>query len=150
MNNEELQRLTEDISTEYFGRIFHHEAYFNARLRTTGGRYMLNTHAIEINPKHYQEFGKEEICDILKHELCHYHLHLEGRGYRHRDKEFKEWLAAVGGKRHCQSLSTSQSRSTKRHTYECMKCQLKYVRKRQMNTAKFVCGACSGALKKIN
>ena len=41
MNNDELQNLTETISKQYFNKIFEHEAYFNNRLRTTGGRYIL-------------------------------------------------------------------------------------------------------------
>ena len=28
----------------------------------------------------------EELIGIIKHELCHYHLHLEGKGYQHRDR----------------------------------------------------------------
>ena len=39
----------------------------------------------------------EELIGIIKHELCHYHLHLEGKGYQHRDKDFKELLKKVGG-----------------------------------------------------
>ena len=31
---------------------------FNNKLRTTGGRYMLDSHNIEINPKQYQYYGK--------------------------------------------------------------------------------------------
>lgn len=34
---------------------------------------------------------------IIKHELCHYHLHLRGMGYKHRDADFKTLLAQVGG-----------------------------------------------------
>lgn len=38
MNNEILQRMVENLSEEKFGRTFRHRAYFNKRLRTTGGR----------------------------------------------------------------------------------------------------------------
>ena len=50
------------------------------------------SHNIEINKKHYEEFGIEELIGIIKHELCHYHLHIEKRGYKHRDQDFKELL----------------------------------------------------------
>lgn len=77
MDNEKLQQLTEKISRQSFGWEFKHEAYFNNRLRTTGGRYLLQSHNIEINPKQYEQFGEAAIIDIIKHELCHYHLHLQ-------------------------------------------------------------------------
>lgn len=48
MQDMELQALAEQISEQYFGRPFKHRAIFNARLRTTGGRYMLQTHHIEV------------------------------------------------------------------------------------------------------
>ena len=76
MTNEELQRLVEDISWEYFKRKFEHEASFNPRLRTTGGRYLLSSHNIEINKTYYEMMGLDELIGIIKHELCHYHLHL--------------------------------------------------------------------------
>lgn len=41
MNNDKLQRMVENLSEEKFGRTFRHCAYFNKRLRTTGGRYLL-------------------------------------------------------------------------------------------------------------
>lgn len=89
MNNQELQSLVCDISLKYFKIPFKHNAYFNSRLRTTGGRYLLKSHDIEINPKQYEHYGKEAIIDIVKHELCHYHLHILGKGYKHKDRDFK-------------------------------------------------------------
>lgn len=95
MNNDELQNLTETISKQYFNKIFEHEAYFNNRLRTTGGRYILKTHNIELNPMQYKHYGLKALKDIIKHELCHYHLHLSGKGYQHKDNDFKELSAKV-------------------------------------------------------
>lgn len=56
MNNDKLQRMVENLSEEKFGRTFRHCAYFNKRLRTTGGRYLLKSHDIEINPKQYEHY----------------------------------------------------------------------------------------------
>lgn len=44
-----LQKLVETTSLDHFNQPFKHKAYFNSRLRTTGGRYVLSTHHIEIN-----------------------------------------------------------------------------------------------------
>ena len=74
MNNEKLQQMVERISKESFGIPFLHKATFNPRLRTTGGRYLLRSHNLEFNPKHYDEYGLDELTGIIKHELCHYHF----------------------------------------------------------------------------
>ncbi|PTL38634.1 SprT family protein [Alkalicoccus saliphilus] len=149
MDNKKLQHLTEDLSKDYFGRPFRHRIFFNGRLRTTGGRYALHSHDIEINPKHYEYYGMEEVVSIIKHELCHYHLHLEGKGYHHRDPEFKQLLKEVGGSRHCRNLPQRGGKQTVFHVYECTSCAHEYERKRRMNTEKYVCGKCRGKLKKV-
>jgi hypothetical protein len=72
MTDQELQKLVEQISLQFFCKPFRHLARFNSRLKTTGGRYLLRTHDIELNPRHLQEHGVEELIGIIKHELCHY------------------------------------------------------------------------------
>lgn len=104
MSNEELQQWIERISLSSFGVPFRHKASFNGRLTTTGGRYFTKSHNIEINPQQLAIHGHEETEKIIKHELCHYHLHLAKRGYMHRDADFKSLLAKVGGSRYCQTL----------------------------------------------
>lgn len=108
MNNEELQNLVSRISLESFQKPFMHRAYFNSRLRSTGGRYLLQSHNIEVNPKAYELYGISEIEGIVRHELCHYHLHLEGKGYQHRDKDFRELLVKVNAPRFCSVLQISK------------------------------------------
>jgi SprT-like protein len=51
MEDKELQKLVEKVSIESFGKPFRHKASFNSRLRSTGGRYLLGTHNIDINKK---------------------------------------------------------------------------------------------------
>lgn len=148
MNDEELQKLVEQISLEFFGLPFNHQAKFNKRLRTTGGRYLLATSDIEINPKHYEVFGKEELIAIIKHELCHYHLHLQGKGYKHKDRDFQLLLKKVGGARYCKRLNVSE-KTTKKYVYECTKCHFQYVRLRRMNIERYVCGKCRGKIRMI-
>lgn len=152
MNNEQLQKLVESISLQYFRKPFQHKALFNHRLRTTGGRYLLNSHNIEINPKYYEVFGLQELEGIIKHELCHYHLHLEGKGYRHRDRDFKELLKEVQAPRFCTPIP--QKRSPKvRYEYRCHQCAQSFIRYKRMDTRKYVCGKCNGKiflLKKVD
>lgn len=49
MNQQELQQLVEQISRQYFHRQFIHQVKINRRMTTTGGRYHLDDHHLEIN-----------------------------------------------------------------------------------------------------
>lgn len=148
MEDKELQELVEQLSMQYFGKPFLHKAIFNPRLRTTGGRYLLASHHIEVNKKYLEQLGMDELIGIIKHELCHYHLHLEGKGYRHRDKDFKELLKKVDAPRYCSQLKgvTNKNYSKKIYVYVCKECHFIYERKRKMNISRFVCGKCRGKL----
>ncbi|WP_050182186.1 SprT family protein [Domibacillus robiginosus] len=150
-NDEMIQKLTEELSHRFFHRPFLHRAYINKRLRTTGGRYLLGSHNIEVNEKYIEAFGEEELIGILKHELCHYHLHLQGKGYKHSDQDFKQLLKTTGSPRHCRPLPEQGEvlKQKKAFFYKCSACRLKYKRKRRINTSKYVCGACRGVLKEI-
>lgn len=152
LNNEELQQLVNKISLESFHKPFMHRAYFNSRLRSTGGRYLLQSHHIEINPKAFEMYGIKEVEGIVLHELCHYHLHIEGKGYQHRDKDFRDLLKKVNAPRFCSALQQPTSRSKKKrshYTYACVKCQQVYVRKIRLNVLRYCCGKCSGQLKLV-
>ncbi|MBB6447662.1 SprT family protein [Bacillus benzoevorans] len=148
MDNDELQRLVEEISNTFFEKPFRHQAIFNPRLRTTGGRYLLKSHNIEMNKKYLEQLGREELIGIIKHELCHYHLHLEGHGYKHGDQDFKWLLHKVGAPRYCSTLpETMEKRRIQRSlTYLCTECSQVYKRKRKLDTKKYVCGRCRGKL----
>jgi SprT-like protein len=152
MEDFQLQALVEGLSNKYFHKPFKHKAVFNHRLRTTGGRYLLKSHNIEINRKYLEQLGEEELIGIIKHELCHYHLHLEGKGYQHRDADFRNLLKKVGAPRFCSSLPERQviRRQYKTIYYKCTKCEQLYKRKRSMDLSRYVCGKCRGKLIKIN
>lgn len=145
MNQIELQTLVEEISLKEFGEPFLHQAIFNARLRTTGGRYHLRTHHLDFNPEVWMQMGETGLIGVIKHELCHYHLHLNGKGYRHGDKDFKDLLAKVGGLRHVPPFTPTVYKCF----YKCSSCPKIYKRKRRINTRKYVCGSCKGKLVEI-
>ena len=140
MNEHELQNLTEEISRTSFHREFTHKITYNKRLRSSGGRYLLQTGNIEINPLVEQELGLEALVGVIKHELCHYHLHQTGGGYRHRDADFKRLLHQVGGSRFVERMKEPN------FIYECTACHHRYPRMRKMNTNRYVCGKCRGKL----
>ena len=140
MNEHELQQLTMEISRTSFHLEFTHKITYNRRLRSSGGRYLLKTGNIEINPLIEQELGLEALVGVIKHELCHYHLHQTGGGYRHRDADFKRLLHQVGGSRFVERMKEPT------FLYECVNCHHRYPRMRKMNTNRYVCGKCRGKL----
>ncbi|MDP5276316.1 SprT family protein [Chengkuizengella axinellae] len=149
MDDKQLQSWIEQISLQFFGRPFLHKATFNRRLRATGGRYFIKSHNIDISWQYYHQFGKEETEKVIKHELCHYHLHLLNRGYKHRDADFKQLLKEVGGTRYCRPLNDARAKKAYRYQLTCLKCGTTYLRKRKMDVSKYVCGKCKGKLKLI-
>ncbi|MFC5470076.1 SprT family protein [Cohnella suwonensis] len=148
MNDLELQRWIERVSLRDFGRPFLHRASFNARLRATGGRYFTKSHNIEISPHQLAVHGEAETEAIIKHELCHYHLHLQRKGFQHRDADFKRLLAEVGATRHCKALPGADSRRLPvKYWLVCQSCGMRYPRKRKTDPRKYACGKCRGRLK---
>lgn len=148
MSDNELEQLVCSISKNVFGKPFRHTARFNPRLRTTGGRYMLADHSIEMNPLVLQLYDLDELKGIIQHESCHYHLHLEGKGYQHRDQDFKVLLKQTGSPRYCKPLTVRKT-CEKIHYYQCTACFWEYCRKKRMDPSKYRCGKCAGKIQYV-
>lgn len=144
MDEKQLQDYVKKVSLQYFERPFVHQANFNRRLKTTGGRYRLADHNLEFNPK---MADLPDFLGIVKHELAHYHLHLTHQGYRHGDSDFKQLLAQVKGSRYAPDIGLRWSNS-KRLTYRCEQGHL-IKRQRRINTQRYVCGRCGQPLQLI-
>ena len=151
MTDEQAQQLVEQLSLQHFNRPFLHKAYFNSRLKSTGGRYLLNNHNIELNKKLYDHFGIEELKGIILHELCHYHLHILGMGYQHRDADFRSLLKRVGAPRFCSRIEVPVKVKEKAviHFYRCENCGQSYKRKRKMDVRKYCCSICKGKIRLV-
>ncbi|PWI59050.1 SprT family protein [Sulfoacidibacillus thermotolerans] len=147
-NEAELHELVATVSQTEFGLPFLHQCRFNARLRTSGGRYLLSTHDLEFNPRYMNMVGYEGLLGTIRHELCHYHLHLAGKGYRHRDADFKRLLAKVGGARYAEPSSLKRNLPI-RYEYVCTQCQTHYTRRRKLDLRRYVCGICRSKLKLV-
>ncbi|WP_047981057.1 SprT family protein [Ornithinibacillus contaminans] len=148
LSEKELHELVNHISIEFFKKPFVDDVTFNNRLRTTGGRYLPSKRLIELNPKYFYEMDENEFNGIIKHELCHYHLHIEGKGYKHSDPDFKRLLAITGSPRHCKPLPSTINR--KKHQYRCETCHHIYNRVRSVDVKRYRCGICGGSLKQVN
>lgn len=90
--NHWLTNLVCEISVAFLNKPFRHRASYNNRLKTTGGRYRLDSHHLEFNWLVLERLSATIFVQVILHELCHYHLHLMGKGYRHRDQDFKRLL----------------------------------------------------------
>ncbi|KRM69423.1 hypothetical protein FD06_GL001093 [Apilactobacillus ozensis DSM 23829 = JCM 17196] len=142
MTDDELTLLVQKISIKYFNKKFKHQAFFNTRLKTTGGRYSLKEHWIDINPKILEKYSCEILIGVIKHELCHYHLHLDGYSGKHSSNEFKSLLKKVGGSRYVPILEKQKSLR-----YVCQDCGRVYIRHKKINSLKYVCSKCHGNIK---
>jgi SprT-like protein len=149
MEDRELQQWVERVSLESFDVPFRHKATFNSRLRSTGGRYFPRTHNIEISSLQLEMNGPDEVDKIIKHELCHYHLHLGKKGYQHRDADFRTLLKQVGGARFCRTLPIVKRRESVKYQLVCLACGMTYPRKRKLDPRRYACSQCRGKLKLI-
>ena len=140
-----LTNYVRQVSSEDFGKEFRHEAVWNTRLRSTGGRFFPKDGHLDFNFKIYERFGLETFRKIVRHELCHYHLYFEKKGYRHRDQDFKNLLKKVDGLRYAPGFDY---RSTFL-IYKCQQYHMFYSRKKQINPKRYCCGKCQGKLKFI-
>ncbi|MGT2935790.1 SprT family protein [Streptococcus castoreus] len=134
------------VSLTDFGKPFKHNAHWNKRLKTTGGRFFPKDGHLDFNPQLLEKHGEAVFRKIVRHELCHYHLYYAGLGYQHKDKAFKELLAQVDGLRYAPVSQTNQAN----YHYSCQKCGQDYQRKRRINLTKYVCGKCRGKLIEKN
>lgn len=149
MDDKLLQTLIEETSLKYFNLPFIHRGSFNPRLKTTGGRYLTSSGDIEINKRYYDALGMDELIGIIKHELCHYHLHQRGMGYKHRDQDFRILLKKVGAPRFCTPIKAPSNKPKNFRYYECVECKQVYKRVRRVNIVKYRCGKCRGRLKEV-
>lgn len=137
----DLTEYVKRISLDDFGKPFHHHAVWNSRLTTTGGRFFPNDGHLDFSTKIYQEHGPALFRKIVRHELCHYHLFFEKRGYRHRDKDFKDLLRKVDGIRYV----PRKIKAVKYH-YVCQACGFLYPRHRRIKTSRYRCSKCQNTL----
>lgn len=148
MTNDELQQLVETLSLADFVRPFQHQATFNRRLRTTGGRYVLQTHNLEINPLMIEEFNEATLIGVIKHELVHYHNHIQGLPYQHKDRYFQNELQRIAGLKYAPATSKAKVRQQPKHlwVYTCKNGHEIY-RQRRINELRYVCGICGAPIR---
>jgi SprT-like protein len=140
--NDELLAFVKWVSMTDFGKPFEHEARFNGRLQSTGGRFFPKDLHLDFNEKMYDAFSEDIFRQIVQHELVHYHLYRQGLGYKHGDADFKNLLRQVGGLRFAPPLP-----EVRRLLYSCQTCGQLYPRRRKIAVKHYRCGRCRGRLR---
>ena len=142
--DDELLAFVRWVSQVDFGKPFEHEARFNRRLKSTGGRFFPKDLHLDFNERMYDLFSEDVFRQIVQHELVHYHLYRAGRGYKHGDAEFKNLLSQVGGLRYAPSLPDINYL-----VYQCLSCGQRYQRRRKIALSKYRCGKCGEQLQLV-
>ena len=148
MNNNQLQKLVEELSLSYFKRPFTHKATFNNRLRTRGGdvtfkvsgfRKVVDKESLQmhINPKLMNlPEGNQELVGVIKHELAHYHLLLTKGTHQENDKDFRYLLKQLDAPKY----SPIKPNYKTAYLYQCAGPQHHQItRNRRLDTKKYVC-----------
>lgn len=142
--NDTLLDFVKWVSEVDFGKPFEHEARFNRRLRSTGGRFFPKDLHLDFNERMYDLFSEDVFRQIVQHELVHYDLYRAGKGYKHGDADFKNLLSQVGGLRFAPSLP-----DTTYISYACVSCGQTYQRRKKIDLSRYRCGKCGKELKLV-
>lgn len=105
---------------EHFNIVLHIPIIRNNRLRSTLGRYVMDSHGepirIELSGNVLMYGKKETIIGVLKHECIHYAYHIQGKNMQDGDPEFELAL------KHLNAPSTETLKVGKYYLYECEQC----------------------------
>ncbi|MDR2660636.1 MAG: SprT family protein [Lactobacillaceae bacterium] len=147
----QLKALVERLSLSIFNAPFNHQVIFNNHLRTTGGRVVFprigrkvlqDKIRMEINPK----LIGDDLEDVVKHELTHYHLFLKKGIHRENDPQFQAMLRQIQAPRY----SPLHRRQKSFYVYECENpAHHQYSRNRKIDIKKMRCGFDGSKLRLI-
>ncbi|MBS7077748.1 MAG: SprT family protein, partial [Streptococcus parasanguinis] len=70
-----------------------------------------------------------------------------GKGYCHKDLDFKQLLQQVDGLRFTPPLPDRSGRVKRIYLYQCPHCGQEYRRKRKIDLKKYACGRCHSRLQ---
>ena len=126
MNLAQLNKVAGVLSEKYWGLEFNIMVVENGRLQRSLGRAMFTVNRMtgKVTPKRIElsknlltNYPDEIIVDVLKHELCHWALAVQGKPYNDGHPVFENELKRIG------SHSTHTiSVAGNLYTVECSKC----------------------------
>lgn len=122
---------------------------YNARLRTTLGRALLDEHRVELNP-HLLRDHPGELIPTLAHELAHLAVHLRyGRAAASHGLEFRTLMRALDlSGRATHDLPVGHLRQGRRrylYVHRCDTCGVQVVARRVLRNR--ICARCGPAMQ---
>ena len=129
----------------------------NGRLRIPCGRFVyikrdgkpIAPKAVELNKYFLENNEINIVLDVLRHELIHYALFMQGKPHSDGHPVFENELDRLGVVRQ-ETINKYkiQSKPVNVRIYECADCNHKYERRRALPNGgnNHCCGACSGML----
>lgn len=142
LDETELYRITSQLYRHYTREVFSGDVKWSNRLKTSGGniRYSRERESarIQINRAYVEKFGKEELIEILKHELTHYYLYKRKKWKHGHGSEFVKTLKDIF-KSSC--IAAKYNEDIYRYHYYCQSCGAVYKSIRKMHRRIF-CSKC--------
>lgn len=142
----ELERIADEFLIENFAMELDVPIVLNGRLSKALGRHVYFRHAketvqIELSKDLIRYYDDETVIDVLKHELVHHALLVDGLPHRDGEYYFEKTLKELGVSR-----TNHYSHKGKSHIYECTGCQNTFKEVRKFNTARYRCSRCQSQL----
>ena len=141
----ELYSITSKIYRHYTGEAFLGDVKWSNRLKTSGANIRYSREKenarIQINRAYVKKFGKEELIEILKHELAHYYLYKRKKWKHGHGAEFVKTLKDIF-KSNC--IAAKYNEDIYRYHYHCQSCGAVYKSPKRIYKRIF----CSKCVKK--
>jgi SprT-like protein len=147
---EKLLTLANKLSQHFWKKECTIPVVWNGRLKKAMGRFLFSYQGKKRIPvriemsKHAAQFINREIfIAVLLHELCHYHLFIQGHPFDDHHPLFEKELGRVG------AISTNTVQiPQKGFELICSQCQQTIGTRRRMNTSRYLSGCCKAKIAK--
>lgn len=147
---EKLAQLARTLSLKHWNKDCLIPVEWNGRLTASMGRFAYKVRGKERIPikiemsKHAAKFlDQETLSKVLLHELCHYHLFIQGRPFADHHPQFEKELERVG------AISTNTVQvPQKGYELSCSRCQKVVGKRRRINTKLYKSICCEAPLIK--
>ncbi len=143
-SQEQLELLANQLSLQHWKKTCDIPVVWNGRLRAAMGRFAYTTKGkqriplkIELSKYAAQHLNKDTFISVLLHELCHYHLFIEGKPFHDHHPQFEMELVRVG------AISTHTVQVPQK-AYElfCSHCQKPLGKRKRINTKNYLSACC--------
>lgn len=150
MDPQKLKRLANKLSLHFWGKPCQIPVAWNGRLRRTMGRFLFTEQSgkrtplkIELSKYAAQWIDRDIFVAVLLHELCHYHLFIQGQPYQDHHPVFEQELKRVG------AISTQRVQlPQKAYKLYCQGCERYLGIRRRLNTSRYRSQCCQKAIVK--